>query len=66
MHKRIDYLIIGAGPAGLQLSYFLSKKGRDYLVLEKASKPANFFVNHPRHRKLIVFDKLYTGKTSYL
>ena len=64
MDKRIDYLIIGAGPAGLQLSYFLSKKGRDYLVLEKASSPASFFINHPRHRKLISINKVFTGKTN--
>ena len=30
----MDYLVIGAGPAGLQLGYFLGAAGRDYLVLD--------------------------------
>ena len=30
-----DYCIIGAGPAGLQLSYFLQKNHRKYIVFEK-------------------------------
>jgi len=28
-----DYVIIGAGPAGLQLGYFLHKANRRYLIL---------------------------------
>ena len=64
MDKIIDYLIIGAGPAGLQLSYYLSKKDRNYLVLEQASSPGTFFTNQPRHRKLISINKVFTGKTN--
>ncbi len=30
-----DVIVIGAGPAGLSLGYFLEKAGLDYLVLEK-------------------------------
>ena len=30
----MDYLVIGAGPAGLQLGYFLARAGRDYQILE--------------------------------
>ena len=29
-----DYIIVGAGPAGLQMGYFLGKANRDYLILE--------------------------------
>ena len=29
----LDYLVIGAGPAGLQLGYFSEKAGRSYLIL---------------------------------
>ncbi|HYO13170.1 MAG TPA: FAD-dependent monooxygenase, partial [Thermoanaerobaculia bacterium] len=36
------YLILGAGPAGLQLGYFLGRAGRDYLILE-AGEPGEFF-----------------------
>jgi NADPH-dependent glutamate synthase beta subunit-like oxidoreductase len=32
-----EYCIIGAGPAGLQLAYFLQKAKRDYIVYEKSS-----------------------------
>ncbi len=62
MKKHAQYIIIGAGPAGLQLAYFLEKKGRDYLVLDRGKVPGNFFENNPRHRKLISINKVYTGK----
>lgn len=34
-HVKHEYCIIGAGPAGLQLGYFLSKVNRDYIIFEK-------------------------------
>ena len=58
-----DHLIIGAGPAGLQLAYFLQRTGRDYLVLESSDGVGRFFETHPRHRKLISINKIYTGYT---
>ena len=30
-----DYCIIGAGPSGLQLGYFLQQKDRDYIIFER-------------------------------
>ncbi len=59
--KQVDYLIIGAGPAGLQLAYFLSQAGRSYLVLDAAEKPGSFFETFPRHGKLISINKVYCG-----
>ena len=56
-----DYIIIGAGPAGLQLSYFLEKTGRNYLVLEAGDAPGTSFKEFPRHRTLISINKVYTG-----
>jgi thioredoxin reductase len=56
-----DFCIIGAGPAGLQLAYFLHKAGRSYVVLEKGSSPGTFFKKYPRHRKLISVNKVHTG-----
>lgn len=56
-----DYLILGAGPAGLQLAHFLERAGRDYLVLERGATPGNFFRRFPRHRMLISINKVYTG-----
>ena len=57
----MDYLIIGAGPAGLQLAYFLEKAGRDYHVLEAGPGPGTFFRTFPRHRRLISTNKPHTG-----
>lgn len=58
-----DYLILGAGPAGLQLSYFLQQAGKDYLVLEAGEGPGTFFKTFPRHRTLISNNKVHTGFT---
>ena len=32
-----EYIVIGAGPAGLQMGYFLEKAGRNYVILERAN-----------------------------
>lgn len=56
-----EYVIVGAGPAGLQLGYFLDRAGRDYRILEGAPAPGAFFERFPRHRKLISVNKVYTG-----
>jgi thioredoxin reductase len=61
MNSNTDYLIIGAGPAGLQLGYFLEQNNRDYLILDKANKPGAFFASMPRHRKLISINKVHIG-----
>lgn len=58
-----DYLIIGAGPAGLQLAAHLERDGRDYVVLERGSGPGTFFTTFPRHRQLISINKVHTGYT---
>lgn len=54
------YLIIGAGPGGLQLSYFLQNAGADYLTLERDAAPGSFFTRFPRHRRLISLNKVHT------
>lgn len=36
MKKNIDTVIVGAGQAGLAVSYHLSQRGREHLVLERA------------------------------
>ena len=59
--REIDYLIIGAGPAGLQLAYFLQRAGRDYLILDAADRAGKFFESFPRHDKLLSINKVFTG-----
>ncbi|KAH0616933.1 hypothetical protein JD844_028421 [Phrynosoma platyrhinos] len=59
-----DYCIIGAGPSGLQMAYFLQRTGRDYVVFERGHAPGRFFTLYPRHRKLISVNKRYTGKSN--
>lgn len=60
-----DYCIIGAGPSGLQMAYFLQHTGRDYVVFERSHMPGHFFALYPRHRKLISINKRYTGKANH-
>jgi thioredoxin reductase len=57
----VDYLIIGAGPAGVQLGYYLEKADRNYLILESGESSATSFKQFPRHRQLISINKRYTG-----
>jgi len=57
----LDYLIIGAGPAGLQVAHQLEASGREYLVLESGNGPGTFFTRYPRHRQLISINKPHTG-----
>ena len=60
-HQPLDYLVIGAGPAGCQLGYFLQKAGHSYLILEAGDSAGTFFKKFPRHRTLISNNKVYTG-----
>jgi thioredoxin reductase len=57
------YVIVGAGPAGLQLSYYLARAGRDYVTLERDAGAGSFFRRFPRHRQLISLNKVHTVST---
>ena len=59
--ERHQYCVVGAGPAGLQLGFFLQQAQRDYVILERASGPGAFFRKYPVHRQLISINKRYTG-----
>ncbi|XP_034395238.1 FAD-dependent oxidoreductase domain-containing protein 2 isoform X2 [Cyclopterus lumpus] len=59
--RSFEYCVLGAGPSGLQMGYFLSRAKRDYVILERNSGPGSFFNKYPRHRKLISINKIYTG-----
>ncbi|TVZ40936.1 pyridine nucleotide-disulfide oxidoreductase [Alteromonadaceae bacterium 2753L.S.0a.02] len=60
----LDYIIVGAGPAGLQLGSLLAKTGVSYQILESGSGVGSFFKTYPRHRKLISINKKYTGDSN--
>ncbi|MBN6042281.1 NAD(P)-binding domain-containing protein [Amycolatopsis sp. 195334CR] len=57
----VDYLVLGAGPAGLQAGYYLKRAGRSHLIVEAGAAPGTFFTRFPRHRKLISINKVHTG-----
>ncbi|XP_033098592.1 FAD-dependent oxidoreductase domain-containing protein 2-like [Anneissia japonica] len=61
-HKQ--YCIVGAGPGGLQMGYFLERAEREYVIFEQKDISGAFFVDYPRHRKLISINKRHTGKTN--
>jgi len=42
---RIDTVIVGGGQAGLAISYYLSREGREHVVLERAPAVANAWRN---------------------
>ncbi|MFE0023763.1 NAD(P)-binding domain-containing protein [Amycolatopsis sp. NPDC059021] len=59
--ETVEYLIIGAGPAGTQLAYFLDRAGSDYLVVEAGESAGTTFRTFPRHRRMISINKPHTG-----
>ncbi|WP_309111431.1 NAD(P)-binding domain-containing protein [Saccharothrix sp.] len=62
MHdETLDYLVVGGGPAGLQLGQLLRAAGHRYRILEGGPTPGTFFRTFPRHRKLISINKVHNG-----
>jgi thioredoxin reductase len=58
-----DVLVVGAGPAGLQLADELRRTGTDHVVVEAADAPGEFFRRYPRHRQLISINKRTAPET---
>lgn len=54
-----ENIIIGAGPGGVQMGYFMEQAGRDYLIIEGGHQCAMFFSQKPRHRRLNSFNKKF-------
>ncbi|HLE83086.1 MAG TPA: NAD(P)-binding domain-containing protein [Thermoanaerobaculia bacterium] len=59
--QEYEYLVLGAGPAGLQVGFYLSRAGRRYWILEAGDSAGTFFQVLPRKRTLISINKRYTG-----
>jgi len=45
MVRQIETIIVGGGQAGLATSYYLTQRGREYLVLEQAAQAASAWRN---------------------
>lgn len=60
----IDTIIIGCGPAGIQLGYFLNQINHEYIILEKSDSPGSFFTKYPHSNELISINKVHTGKSN--
>jgi len=58
-----DYLIVGAGGAGLQLALYLEKFGLSYQILEKRDIVASHFATFPRFDELISLNKWVRNET---
>jgi len=56
-----DNIIVGAGPAGLQLAYFFKKNNINYLQIEKTDVCGSFFSKFPHGSQLISINKKNTG-----
>jgi thioredoxin reductase len=61
MDNFVKNIIIGAGPAGLQLGYFFQKDSVPYIIFEKNEMAGSFFQSFPHTKQLISINKKYTG-----
>ena len=59
-----ENIIVGAGPAGLQMAYYLEQAKQPYVVIEKANHVGAFFSTFPRKGHLISVNKRYCGETA--
>ncbi|XP_013388556.1 FAD-dependent oxidoreductase domain-containing protein 2 [Lingula anatina] len=59
-----EYCIVGAGPGGLQLGYFLQTSNRDYVIFERNNVSGSFFTKYPRHDMVISLNKRNTGRSN--
>jgi len=57
--ERVDCVIVGGGPAGLQMGHHLGGAGRRYVILEAGTHPGTFFATFPRHRQLLSINKRF-------
>ncbi len=67
MEKNYDLIIVGCGPAAIQMAVRLEelrnkyKKNINYLIIERNSMAGSFFNFYPVHGRLISNNKLYSG-----
>lgn len=56
----VENLIVGAGPAGLQLGYLFHSNHQPYLILEQGETCGSFFSANPHCQGLVSFHKRHT------
>lgn len=56
-----EYIILGCGPAGLQLGFYFHKLNKNYIILEKNDKAASFFDKYPHSGELISINKRFNN-----
>ena len=60
-----EHIIIGGGPAGLQMGYLMehfdSETDHDYLIIERSNVSGSWFRKYPRHDRLLSINKVFTG-----
>jgi len=59
-----QYVIIGAGPGGMQLGAFMEAGGIDYRIVERGARVGTFWETYPRHGTLISLNKRFTSRSS--
>ena len=55
-----ETIIIGGGPSGIQMGYYLERSKHDYLILERNNNVCSFFEKYPHTRKMISLNKKNT------
>lgn len=60
------YLVVGAGPGGLQMGHYLDTAGRDYLILDKVRHRVALVRLTPSHpvTPWITHDRMYPSDPS--
>ena len=56
-----EFLVIGAGPAGVQAALYFKENDADYLMIDKNDNVGSHWRKYPRHRDLISINKKFTG-----
>jgi len=57
---RYDVLVVGSGPGGLQVSYYLSHLGIDHAVISADPGPGGMFRRYPFFQRLLSWTKPHT------